>query len=45
MAANGESGFDLKAHEGTYSGFTTLFKWGTVVSFIVAAFVVLLIAS
>lgn len=45
MAANGESGFDLKAHEGTYSGFTALFKWGTIAAFVIAAFVVLLIAS
>ena len=41
MADNG----DLPAHSRTYSGFTALFKWGTVVSFIVAMIVVLIIAN
>jgi hypothetical protein len=45
MTANGENGFEIKAHEGTYSGFTALMKWGTIISFIVAALVVLIIAS
>lgn len=45
MAAHGDSGFEIKAHEGTYSGFTALMKWGTIVSVIVVAIVVLLIAS
>lgn len=40
MAANG----NMKQAEGTYSGFTALMKWGTIVSFLVAAFVVWLIA-
>jgi hypothetical protein len=37
-------GSDFQAHERTYSGFITLFKWGAVASFIVAAIVILLIA-
>ncbi len=36
-------GSDFQAHERTYSGFITLFKWGTVASLIVAAIVILLI--
>ncbi|TVV73843.1 aa3-type cytochrome c oxidase subunit IV [Sphingomonas solaris] len=36
---------ELKAHEGTYSGFITLLKVGTAVSVVVAAIVVLLIAN
>jgi hypothetical protein len=45
MAGHGDSGFEMQAHEGTYSGFIGLMKWGTILSAIVAAFVVLLIAS
>lgn len=45
MAANGDSGFEMEAHEGTYSGFTVLMKWGTIASLAAAAVVVLLIAS
>ena len=41
MAVDGE----MKAHEQTYSGFTRLFKVGTIVSVIVAAVVVVLIAN
>jgi len=36
---------DNKAHEQTYSGFTALLKWGTILSFIVAMIVVFLIAG
>lgn len=45
MVADHEGGFDLKAHEGTYAGFTALMKWGTILSFLAAAIVVLIIAS
>jgi hypothetical protein len=45
MAGHGDSGFEMKAHEGTYSGFLGLMKWGTIISVILAAIVVLLIAS
>ncbi len=45
MAADGEAKTDLKAHEKGYSLFTRMMKWGTIVSFILAAFVVLLIKS
>lgn len=40
----GQAG-DLKAHEGTYGGFLGLMKYGAIASFIVAAIVVLIIAS
>lgn len=36
---------DLKAHEQTYSGFTSLLKWGTVAAAIVALIVIFLIAN
>lgn len=42
MAGNN---MELKAHEGTYARFITLLKIGTIVSVIVAAIVVLLIAN
>jgi hypothetical protein len=45
MAVEGGSRQDLKAHEGTYAGFVNLFKYGTIISFVLAAIVVLLIAS
>ena len=41
MAQNG----DLKAHEQTYSGFTSLLKWGTLATAIVAIIVVFLIGG
>jgi hypothetical protein len=45
MAADGGAGMDYKAHNSTYSGFISLFKVGTAISVVVAAIVVLLIAS
>lgn len=36
---------DITAAEKTYSGFVSLFKWGTIFSVVIAALVVLLIAS
>jgi len=38
------SGNDMKMAENTYSGFISLMKWGTILSVIVAAIVVLLIS-
>ena len=45
MAENGAPQSDLKDHEGTYGGFMTFLKWGTLVSFVVAFGVVWLIAG
>lgn len=38
------SGNDMKAHDSTYSSFLGLAKWGSIVTAVVAAFVVYLIA-
>lgn len=45
MAGNEERSFDMQAHQKDYGKFLWLFKWGTIASVIVAAIVVLLIAS
>jgi Bacterial aa3 type cytochrome c oxidase subunit IV len=45
MAADGEVRHEVEAHERGYSLFTAMMKWGTIISFIVAAVVVVLIAS
>lgn len=44
MAEQGAPHSELKEHEGTYTGFMTLLKWGTVVSFLLAFFVIWLIS-
>ena len=43
--ANGDRQNDLAAHSDTYLSVMSMLKWGTVASAIVAAVVVLLIAS
>lgn len=45
MANTGEQGADLRGHQETFNGFTRLMKWGTLVVFLIAALVVLRIAS
>ncbi len=45
MAADVDTAKQAKTHEDTYGFFTGLMKWGTIVSAIVAAIVVLIIAS
>jgi len=45
MAGNGEVQNDYPAHERGYTLFTALIKWGTIISFVAAAAVVLVIAS
>ncbi|HEY0625951.1 MAG TPA: aa3-type cytochrome c oxidase subunit IV [Allosphingosinicella sp.] len=45
MAREGEVTNDQKAHVRSYSTFVGLMKWGTILSFIAAAIVVLIIAS
>lgn len=39
------SGNDMNAHESTYSGFLGLVKWGSVLTVLVVAFVIIKIAS
>ena len=34
------SGNDMKAHESTFSGFTGMVKWGSIVTALIAAFVI-----
>lgn len=45
MATDQDVQPDLQAHVKSYANFAWMMKWGTIVSFIVAAIVVLLIAS
>lgn len=45
MADTAHSDNDMKSHVKGYEKFTALFKWGALVSFIVAAFVVYMLAS
>lgn len=45
MAADRDVQSDMEAHSQDYSFFTRLMKWGTIVSLILAALVVLMIAS
>jgi hypothetical protein len=39
------SGNDMKAHESTYTGFIGLVKWGSILTVLVTAFVIYMIAS
>ncbi len=45
MAANGETQDDIKAHVKSYAHFSWMMKWGTIISAIVAIFVVIIISS
>ena len=45
MAAEGETQVELKSHEKSYESFAWMMKWGTIISFIVAMIVVILISS
>lgn len=45
MADTSDHGAEIKAHAETYSGFTKLMLWGTIVCAAIGAFVVLMIAS
>jgi hypothetical protein len=45
MAAEGENQTDVKAHVESYSAFAAMMKWGTILSLIAAAIVVLIISS
>jgi hypothetical protein len=44
MAADGDAK-DMKAHEGSYERFIFMMKWGTVLSLLTGAIVVLIIAK
>ena len=45
MAPEGEANTEIKAHERSYSLFTGLMKWGTIITLISAALVVLIISN
>ena len=45
MAVEGEVQTDLQAHVKSYGRFASMMKWGTIVSSIVTAIVVIIISS
>lgn len=45
MAADGKTQDDMKSHVKSYEQFAWMMKWGTILSFIAGAIVVLIIAS
>jgi hypothetical protein len=45
MVAEGNAPDDLPAHAKSYSMFTWMMKWGTIVSFILALLVVIIIKA
>ena len=36
---------DMKAHQGTYAGFTALMKWGGIASVVAALLIILIISN
>ncbi len=45
MAIEGDTQKELKAHVKSYSLFSAMMKWGTIISFIIAMIVVFVISS
>jgi hypothetical protein len=45
MAVEREANTDIQAHVKSYDRFSAMMKWGTILSFIVAAIVVIIISS
>jgi hypothetical protein len=45
MAAEREAQTDIKAHVSSYNLFSAMMKWGTILSFILTAIVVILISN
>ena len=45
MAADREYDADFKSHERSYARFAGMMKWGTIISFLVGAIVVVIISS
>ena len=45
MAAEGETQEEMRAHAKSYSAFAAMMKWGTILSFIAAMIVVLIISN
>ncbi len=45
MAAPGETSKEVRTHEKSYALFTTMMKWGTILSVMIAFVVILLIRN
>jgi hypothetical protein len=45
MAVEGDANTDIQSHVKSYDRFSAMMKWGTIISFIVAAIVVIIISS
>ena len=45
MAAPGDTQKEMRAHEGTYSLFTALMKWGAILSVVTALIVIFIIGN
>ena len=45
MAAEVETQEEIRSHEKSYSAFSAMMKWGTILSFITAMLVVLIISN
>jgi hypothetical protein len=45
MAVEGETTHEIKPHEQSYSAFASMMKWGTIISFITAMVVLVIISS
>jgi len=45
MAAEGDASKDFKAHEGTYSAFIGLMKWGAILAVTTGLIVILIIRN
>jgi hypothetical protein len=45
MAAEGDTQEEMRFHAKSYSAFATMMKWGTILSAIVALFVILMISN
>ena len=45
MAAEGDTRDEVTAHVKSYSNFASMMKWGTIISFVTAMIVVLIISS
>ncbi len=45
MAVEGDVNTDIQAHVKSYDRFSAMMKWGTIISFIVAMIVVIIISS
>ncbi len=45
MAAEGDTQEEIRSHARSYSAFASMMKWGTILSFITAMIVILIISN